>query len=77
MTMLTLAGPQLNPDSLGGRTTKRAKEHFTPNGADLHVIEPRTSFYSRPVVRGAFLIGFLLLFLFLIGVVFDSTYFRF
>jgi hypothetical protein len=49
----------------------------SPNESNLEIIEHRIPFYNRSAVRTALLIGFILLFLFVIGVLFDSTYFRF
>ena len=47
------------------------------NESDLEIIEHRIPFYNRSAVRIVLLVGFILLFLFVIGVLFDSTYFRF
>jgi hypothetical protein len=52
-------------------------EDPSSNESELEFAEPRLRFYNRPAVRTVLLIAFVLLFLFLIGVVFDSTYFRF
>ena len=49
----------------------------TANEGGLEITEPRIRFYNRPVFRTAALIGVVLLLMFLIGLVFDSTYFRF
>jgi hypothetical protein len=52
-------------------------ESASSNENNLEIGEPRIPFYNRPPVRTGLLIVFLLLFLFFIGLVFDSTFFRF
>jgi hypothetical protein len=52
-------------------------ENSSSSENEPEILEPPLRLYNRPAVRTALLIAFVLLFLFLIGVVFDSTYFRF